>query len=136
MLLSALFEGYIEEVYEQAVDILYAAHPVAKRNELKNHTSKKNHNANNHQVNNLMFFLGIPWAMSNPKVHWRKCANATVADKLGKLAKARNELAHGSTHAVTKPMLRAWREFIPRLAEKLDIVVADRIQAETGNRPW
>lgn len=93
VLLSALFEGFVEELYELSVDTLYISTPVAERNNLKSHTSQKNNNANVHQVNTLFFYLGIPWVMAHRKVHWRKCGNASVQDKLKRLSKARNELA-------------------------------------------
>lgn len=136
VLLSAFFEGFVEELYELSVDTLYAQTPVAERNNLKSHTSEKNHNANVHQVNTLFFYLGVPWVMSHPKVHWKKCTNASVQEKLKKLSKARNELAHGQTHTVHKGTLKAWRSFIERLAERLDLVAADHIFHRTGVRPW
>lgn len=136
VLLAALFEGYLEALYEVAVDLLYAAQPAADRTKLKEFTSEKNNNANVHQVNTLFFYLGIPWAMSHPSVHWQKCTNASVRGRLAAISKARNKLAHGGTHAVTKPMLKSWRDFIGRLAEKLDVVAADHIEEQTGNRPW
>lgn len=136
VLLSALFEGFIEELYELAIDKLYSSYPQADRNNLKNHTSEKNNNANVHQVNTLFFYLGIPWVMGHKKVHWKKFANAKVQEKLGKLSKARNELAHGKSHAVTKPTLKAWRDFVERLAEKLDEIAADYIEKKIDARPW
>lgn len=136
VLLSALFEGFIEELYNLSVDSLYAAYPVADRENLKNFTSEKNNNANVHQVNTLFFYLGIPWVMTHPKIHWKKFNNVSVRDRLGRLSKARNELAHGKSHSVTKPQLKAWRDFIERLAEKLDLVAGDHIEAKTGVRPW
>ncbi len=136
VLLSALFEGFIEELYNLSVDTLFATYPVADRTNLKNFTSEKNNNANVHQVNTLFFYLGIPWVMTHPKVHWKKFTNASVRERLGKLSKARNELAHGKTHSVTKPQLKAWRDFIERLAEKLDVIAADHIETKTGVRPW
>lgn len=136
VLLSALFEGFVEELFELTVDRLYAGTPAGTRTTLKEHTSRKNNNANVHQVNTLFFYLGVPWVMSHPKIHWRKFNNAKVQERLGKLSKARNELAHGKNHAVTKPMLKAWRDFVWRLAGKLDEIAADHIQKRTGVRPW
>lgn len=136
VLLSALFEGYVEEIYEATVDKLYASTPAGVRTQLKEHTSRKNHNANVHQVNTLFFYLGIPWVMSNPNVHWQKFTNKQVQERLGKLSKARNELAHGKIHVVTKPMLKAWRSFVQRLAEKLDEIAADHVASRTGTKPW
>lgn len=136
VLLSALFEGFVEELFELCVDMLYTTTAAGTRTTLKEHTSRKNNNANVHHVNTLFFYLGIPWVMSHPKVHWRKFANAEVQVRLSKLSKARNELAHGKGHVVTKPTLKAWRDFVARLAEKLDEIAADRIEAATGVRPW
>jgi hypothetical protein len=136
VLLAAVFEGYVEDLYELSVDKLFAAFPAADRKNLKNYTSEKNHNANVHQVNNLFFYLGMPWVMANPALHWQKFTNAKVQERLGKLSKARNELAHGKHHTVTKPNLVAWREFIERLAEKLDALTFQHIQAQTGAAPW
>jgi hypothetical protein len=136
VLLSALFEGYIEELYELAVDKLYAAYPAQDRKDLRDHTSEKNNNANVHQVNTLFFYLGVPWVMSHPKLHWKKFTNQSVRDRLAELSRARNLLAHGKSKAVTKPKLVAWRAYVERLAEKLDEIAADHVQARTGTRPW
>jgi hypothetical protein len=136
VLLSALFEGFIEDLFELAIDALHPGVANGTRTSLKEHTSRKNNNANVHQVNTLFFYLGVPWVMAHSKVHWQKFSNANVQERLGKLSRARNELAHGKVHAVTKPMLNAWRDFIGRLAEKLDEIAADRVQTATGVRPW
>jgi hypothetical protein len=134
-LLSAVFEAFVEELYEKSLDIL---HPslVSEVKELKKHTSEKNNNANNHQVNNLFFYVGIPWIMLSAKVRWRKFSNSKVRETLGKLSNARNKIAHGGSHSVTKKQLVAWKDFISRLADRLDLVVADHIEKQTGMRPW
>ncbi|MCC7068652.1 MAG: hypothetical protein IT523_09370 [Burkholderiales bacterium] len=134
-LLAAVFEAFVEELYEKSLDLL---HPklTAEVKELKKHTSEKNHNANNHQVNNLFFYVGIPWIMQSKKICWKKFANKSVRDTLGKLSSARNKIAHGATHGVTKDQLVKWRDFVGHLADRLDVVVADHIEKQTGTRPW
>lgn len=134
-LLAAIFEGYIEDLYNKSLDIL---HPnmTSEVKELKKHTSEKNHNANNHQVNNLFFYIGIPWIMQSPKIRWQKFSNKKVRDSLSGLSTARNRIAHGGSHSVTKNQLSSWRLFIERLADRLDAVVADHIETQTGTRPW
>ncbi len=136
VLLSALLEGFLEELYELAVDELYQHIPVGDRTELKEHTSRRNNNANVHQVNTLYFYLGVPWVMSHRKMRWQKCSNAKVQERLRNLSKARNQLAHGGSRIVRKQTLTAWRDFAERLASKLDEIAADRVEAETGRRPW
>lgn len=134
-LLAAVFEAFVEELYEKSLDLL---HPtlIAEVKELKKHTSEKNNNANNHQVNNLFFYAGIPWIMQSPKVRWQKFSNKKVRDTLGALSSARNKIAHGGVHAVRKNELVFWRDFIGRLADRLDVVSADHIEKQTGVRPW
>ncbi|MGG2395752.1 HEPN domain-containing protein [Pseudomonas sp. SH1-B] len=134
-LLAAVFEGFVEELYEKTLDLLHPTLTVQVK-ELKKHTSEKNHNANNHQVNNLFFYAGIPWVMHSNKIRWQKFSNAQVRKTLGALSNARNRIAHGGSHTVTKIQLVSWRNFIERLSDKLDLVVADHIETQTGTRPW
>jgi hypothetical protein len=134
-LLAAVFEAFVEELFERSLDILHPTLP-SEVKELKKHTSEKNHNANNHQVNNLFFYVGIPWIMQSSKVRWQKFSNNKVRVTLGNLSAARNKIAHGGSHSVTKSQLVFWRDFIARLADRLDVVVADHIEKETGKRPW
>lgn len=134
-LLAALFEAYVEELFEKTLDTL---HPemVPEVRELKKHTSEKNNNANNHQVNNLFFYAGIPWIMHSPKVRWQKFSNQKVRDTLGELSAARNKIAHGKNPVVTKKQLVFWKLFIERLAGRLDVVAQEHIAKETGLMPW
>lgn len=136
VLLGALFEEYIEDLFDVAVDIAFASHPVPDRKKLKSNTSGRNNNANVHQVNTLFFNLGIPWIMSHKKCHWQKFTNASVQERLGKMAKARNEVAHGEHRRVRKADLFAWRWFAENLAGCLDAIVADHLSTITGKRPW
>ncbi|OKP74819.1 hypothetical protein BTR19_00905 [Pseudomonas fluorescens] len=134
-LLAALFEAYIEELFDKTLDAL---HPtmVKEVKELKQHTTEKNNNANNHQVNNLFFYAGIPWIMQSPKVRWQKFTNEKVRETLGKLSAARNKIAHGKNPIVTKQQLVFWKKFIERLASRLDLVAQEHIKKETGILPW
>jgi len=136
VLLAALFEGFVEELFDESVEHLYYYKTVGERNDLKSHTSWKNNNANVHQVNHLFFYLGIPWVMSHRKLRWKGFSNTKVQERLRSLSKARNELAYGRSRIVRKGNLVAWRGFVERLGEKLDEVAADNIEAETGVRPW
>ncbi|WP_175773413.1 HEPN domain-containing protein [Paraburkholderia phenazinium] len=134
-LLAAVFEAFVEELYEKSLDLLHPGLP-AEVKDLKKYTSEKNNNANNHQVNNLFFYAGIPWIMQSKKVRWQKFSNKKVQETLGNLSTARNKIAHGRSHSVTKKQLVLWREFIGRLADRLDVVVADHIEKQKGARPW
>lgn len=74
--------------------------------------------------------------MQSNKIRWQKFSNKKVRETLGHLSAARNKIAHGGSHSVTKNQLVFWRNFIARLADRLDLVVADHIEKQTGVRPW
>lgn len=136
VLLGALFEAFVEDLFDLCVDHAFANRPLADRKELKSHTSGKNNNASVHQVNTMFFHVGVPWIMSHPKCHWQKFSNSAVQQRLKDMAKARNEIAHGESRVIRKSQISAWREFAESLAECLDEIAGDHIQSLTGTRPW
>ena len=136
VLLSASFEAYVEELFDDAVDLIYASATGGDRNSLKNDTSGSLHNASVFKVNRLFFNIGIPWIMSHQRVRWQKFTNSRVREELGNLITSRNDIAHGTDITVAKPTAVKWRGIIEKLADRLDMVVADRIESETGTRPW
>lgn len=137
VLLAAAFEGFVEELYELAVSHIYFTMTEDERKSLIDHTSKRLNNANVHKINLLYFNLGIPWIMSTPSIRWQKCSNQTVRSKVNSLIQTRGSVAHGrSSPGVRKDVLHNWRDVITRLADRLDVVVADHIEHRTGHRPW
>lgn len=137
VLLAAAFEGFVEELYELAVGHVYAAMTARERAALIDHTSRRLNNADVHKVNLLYFNLGVPWIMSNPAIHWQKCSNNTVRTKLNRLIETRGTIAHGrSSPWVRKTFLRNMRDVVTRLADRLDVIVAEHIESRTGHRPW
>jgi len=135
-MLSAAFEGYVEDVFDAAVDLIYDHATVAERNTLKNDTSGNLNNASAFKVNRLFFNLGIPWIMNSPSIQWQKFSNDRVCEELNSLIRTRNEIAHGEDTLARKPTANKWRGMIERLADRLDVVVADGVEERTGNRPW
>ena len=136
LILSAAFEAYAEDVYEEAVDLVYVQWPESKRKELKKDTSQKMNNASVYKLNNLFIHIGVPWIMDSQKLRWQKFSNSSVQDTLGQLISARNKIAHGRPKTVQKPTAKKWRNFVSKLADKIDLVVADRVEEVTGSRPW
>lgn len=136
LMLAAAFEAYAEDVYEEAVDLIYANKTAAKRQALKGDTSQKMNNATIYKLNNLFIHLGISWIMDHPRICWQKFSNASVQDTLGALMAARNRNAHGRPKGVRKPTAVKWRYFSLKLADRIDLVVAERVDEVPGNRPW
>jgi hypothetical protein len=123
-------------VNDLAVDHLYAGYPVADRDALKESTSERNHNANVFKVNALYFNVGIPWVMHHAHIHWQKFSNQRVRETLNELSTARNRIAHGQLATARKPTAQKWRNFVERLAYRLDQIVGDEIESKTGAQPW
>jgi hypothetical protein len=98
VMLSAAFEAYVEEIYETAVDIIFASTSDASRNTLKNDTSRKLHNASTFKVDRLFFNVGLPWIMQTSSIRWRKFSNKSVQAELNKIIKTRNAIAHGTKY--------------------------------------
>ena len=136
VLLAASFEAYVEEVYESAVDLLFAAAPPADRKKLKDDTSGRLNNATVFKVNRLFFNIGIPWIMHNQRVRWQKFTNQSVRDALDGMVNARNSIAHGEVISVRKPTAVRWRGFVERLADRIDSIVGDHVHQQTGIAHW
>ncbi|WP_146444155.1 HEPN domain-containing protein [Botrimarina colliarenosi] len=136
VMLAASFEGYIEEVFDAAVDLIHANETEADRKTLKKDTSGSLNNASVFKVNRLFFNLGLPWIMQHRDVRWQKFTNAKVQETLGKLVTARNSIAHGGSKTVSKLTAKKWKGCVERLADRIDVIVSDHVQSQTGNRPW
>ncbi|PQO28112.1 HEPN domain-containing protein [Blastopirellula marina] len=136
VMLAAAFEGYIEDVFDAAVDLIHANESEADRKSLKKDTSGSLNNASVFKVNRLFFNLGLPWIMQHQNVRWQNFTNAKVQETLGKLVTARNSIAHGGSKSVSKPTANKWKGCVERLADRIDGIVADHVESQTGNRPW
>ncbi len=136
VMLAAAFEGYIEDVFDAAVDLIYANESKPDRKSLKKDTSGSLNNASVFKVNRLFFNLGIPWIMQHQNVRWQKFTNAKVQETLGKLVTARNSIAHGGNKAVSKPTAVKWKGCVEKLSDRIDSIVANHVKAQTGCRPW
>ena len=136
VMLAGAFEGYIEDVFDAAVDLIYAQESADDRKALKKDTSGSLNNASVFKVNRLFFNLGLPWIMQHQEVRWQKFTNSKVRETLGKLVTARNSIAHGGTKSVSKPTAKKWKGCVERLADRIDAIVAEHVESQTGNRPW
>ena len=136
VLLAASFEAYVEEVYDAAVDLIFAGASQADRDQLKEDTSRRLNIASVFKVNRLFFNIGIPWIMQHNQVHWQKFSNQSVRDTLDELVRTRNRIAHGNLVSVRKPTAVKWRGFVERLADQIDAIVGTHVTQRTGNAPW
>lgn len=137
VLLAASFEAYVEELYESAVEGIYASLSTEERRLLIAHTSGRLNNADVHKINLLYFNLGIPWIMSDTRIRWQKCSNRSVRAKLNRLIETRGSIAHGrSSPWVRKTVVENWRDVVTRVADRLDSIVGTYVFDRTGTQPW
>lgn len=136
VLLSAAFEAYVEELYEEAVDLLFAEASARDRKALKEDTSQRLNNASTFKVNRLFFNVGIPWIMQRQRMRWQKFSNESVRTELDRIIRIRNQVAHGESPTIRKNTAKRWKGVVERLADRLDLIVSDEVEDKTGKRPW
>jgi hypothetical protein len=135
VLLVAATEAFIEDLFKEAVDLIWPTHPNKAAFLEATVGQRAFANPSVHKTNMLFFNLGIPWVLEN--VRWQKRTNKSFVDSLTLLIKRRNEIAHGARPRVSVQLrqLRAWHRLIQLYAARLETLVADGVEAVTGTRP-
>jgi hypothetical protein len=132
VLLAAAMEAFVEDLFEEAGEIVFSALRSAERTELYRATSRRMNNADVHKTNLLFFNLGAPWILR--RVRWQKCSNAQFQTRLNRLVEVRGQIAHGRQPGVRLQELRGWKRMVEKYAEVLEIKVAEHIQTTTGRK--
>lgn len=135
VLLAAALEGYIEGVFDEAVDKLYASQAKSRRKTFKKERSGRSHGASPWHIEMLFSHIGMPWALDG--IRWQKFNNESVRGSLEKLGKARNKISHGAAPKGAQIReVAAWRNVVERTTKQLDKKVAEHIETKTGKLPW
>jgi hypothetical protein len=128
LMLSAHFEGYLEEVMAEALAPLNARldpHPL----------TSGFHNPWPDRIDDLFAFLG----MDKPTraISWQRAGNAAVRSNLEKLVRTRNQIAHGTTGVtVRKFEVTSLRKYVEGFAQRFDGDVRRQVRTLTGSNPW
>lgn len=133
VLLSAATEAYVEDLFEEAAALIFAAMPAEDRERLYKNTSRKLNNADVHKTELLFFNIGMPWCFGG--IAWKKFPNQTVRKEINKLIETRGGIAHGRPIEVRLQMLKRWKNMVEMLVPRLETKVADHVQTMTGQRP-
>lgn len=133
VLLAAAMEAFIEDLFEEAGNLVFAGLTADERKELYKNTSGKLNNADAFKTNMLYFNLGCPRILSG--IRWRKFSNATFIQQLNKFVETRGAIAHGKRPGVTLPQLRRWKTMVGNYAPRLEIAVAEHVHKMTGAKP-
>lgn len=135
VMLAAAVEAFVEDLYDAAVDAIFAGRPQAQLGDLKARTSGNFRNATTFKIDALYFNVGMAWISET--IRWQKFSNAAFLSSMNTLIRQRNAIAHGDRPrpAIRLRQLRAWRRMVANFAVRLERTVADEIAASTGTRP-
>jgi hypothetical protein len=128
LMLSAHFEGYLEDVMAEALAAL------------NQHLDPRPltggfHNPWPDRIDELFAFLGM--TKPSKAVSWQRASNAAVRENLNKLVRTRNRLAHGTTGVtVYKTEVTSLRKYVEGFAQRFDGLVRDQVRTLTGTYPW
>lgn len=128
LMLSAHFEGYLEDLMAEALAALNS------RLDVKPLTGNF-HNPWPTRIDDLFSFLGL--SKPSKTISWQRAGNAAVRGNLNKLVETRNRLAHGTTGVrVHKSEVTSLRKYVEGFAQRFDALVRDQVHTLTGSYPW
>ncbi len=133
VLLAAAMEAFVEELFEEAGDLIFSDISADERMALYKQTSRRMNAATVDNTNMLFFNLGIPWVLSD--VRWQKFSNPTFRKRLTQMIDRRGQIAHGKKHHVTLTQLNAWHGMVKKYAEVLESLVRAHVHQRTGQIP-
>lgn len=128
LMLSAHFEGYLEDVMAEA---LAALHPRLDPQPLTGGF----HNPWPDRIDELFVFIGMD--RPSRSISWQRAGNVAVRSNLEKLVRTRNRIAHGTPGVgVRKHEVRSLRKYVEGFAQRFDRQVRNQVRALTGAHPW
>jgi hypothetical protein len=93
VMVYAALEAFIEELFEEAADLVFHGWTDKQRTEFLDQTVKRFNNADVFKTNYLYFNIGIPWVYNG--IRWQKFSNDEVLKVVNALVVKRNQIAHG-----------------------------------------
>ncbi|MCZ6895037.1 MAG: hypothetical protein O7H40_13460, partial [Gammaproteobacteria bacterium] len=86
-----------------------------------------------HAVTVMYFSIGMNQPFSY--IRWQKMTNEKFREIYERFLQARGQIAHGRQPTVQLRTLRSWKKMVEMSAIRLERLVADHIEKQTGNRP-
>ena len=125
VLLCAHLQGFVEDLHREVANAVLAG----KVKNIEKVVKQAKQNANPHPDIIEKMFNGIGIFEVMDGVFWQKTSNDTVRKKLTASIGVRNNIAHGSQEAISKQRVTGLKNFVQRLAEKLDEKVTSQIKS-------
>jgi hypothetical protein len=136
IMLSAALEAYCEDLCKESNGHL-KEHVGGLDNEdykFVDHAIQRSHGANNYHIINLFGLIGIPW-ITYENIGWQKKSSKDIRQELRSLAVARNKVSHGANVSISEAKVLYWREFVFRLADRLEFVTGVHLARITKTPP-
>ncbi len=133
VLLCAHLQGFIEDLHKEAANIILAGRVNNIDNVVK---QAKLGNANPHADIIEKMFNGIGIFEVMDDIVWQKTSNKSVRKRLTDYITIRNRVAHGNQESISKQKVVQFKDFVERLAQKLDEKINSQIKSFTGTSPW
>lgn len=138
VMLSAALEAYCERLCEEC-----NAHLREKLGSLDKadyedieRAIRDSHGANTKHITGLFSLVGIPW-ITYEAIGWQGKSANEARKELREMAGMRNKIAHGANATVSEGKVKYWREFVLRLAERLETITGDHMaKLSKAVRPW
>ena len=123
IMLTAVFEAFIEDVFERAAKDIFVAEldSAQKRKDFFRDTSQRLNSANVKNINFLYAQIGYPFILND--LSWKGFNNANLRTSLDAMVQARNKIAHGGTPKVSLQNLRRWKRMTESFAERFEHLV-------------
>lgn len=133
VLLAAATEAYVEELFDESADLIFAAMNQDELTRFKKATSGRLNNANVYKIELLYFNLGCLFVLKN--IRWQKCSNDAFKKELNRFIDARHQIAHGKKPHLNLRSLLKWKDMIDNFAPRLQDRLRDHVEEMTGARP-
>ena len=137
-MLSAALEAYCEELCKECNSYLKNHLGGLDQEDYKviERSIQNSHGANNDHITKLFSLVGISW-ITYKSVGWQNKTPEEVREQLRLLAKTRNKIAHGASVTVSEPKVRSHRDFVFRLAGRLESITGSHLADRTNtSAPW
>ena len=133
VLLSSHLQGYVEDVYTEAGEVLLKSH-VKDVRALLDRAKRNFSNPHDFRIEQLFDSIGLPSVMVG--LSWPRASNKSIRNRLTENINLRNRIAHGEQENVTKAKVIAFQKFVEVFARNFDQKVAREIRNVSGTRPW
>lgn len=133
VLLCAAMEQYLEDLFKEAARLIYRTATKKELDRLFSATADKLNHPSIHAVTVMYFSIGMNHPFSS--IRWQKMTNSDFQSTYNKFLETRGQIAHGRQPTVQLATLRSWKTMVELSAIRLENLVADHIENQTGRRP-